>query len=555
MKSSDLFRSHYGSLLEWHYDCIDRIVINGLFLLAQSPGGFRYWWRKYFGNEKHLNNEEMRSMAGNFSRRVSYWTKEQGVPLIDCAKGDRKDEVAQPFVEQAKKEGVEGVFLVLTGLAPAPVWKVRHNKEGVISDIFRENPWSFVKHYHFHIMDKDWGHIIVRMGGYPPYGVQVIMNGHEWVERRLEKKGVFCDMDDNSFVQGEERKIRRACAELMKSTGAELIEKVCSRWVYGSVVPFALPGFKQGETNFYYDWRLYQIEYSRNYIFRSGRTMSEIYNGLIDRNRSRMDVPMLKTIFGVRGRPHIRLRSANEPRGRRDAASKEVSQPTYDLSVFKLHWAKSTLKIYDKGARLLRVEAVEHNVKKSKTRGRLDRWDEIIDQLKQRTGRFINAMHYIDHGMLDLGRLRSLRKPTKRGDKRLAGIDIYNPRMRQLTEALISLFPRTEEFKLGDIVNTIHARTGRNTYTKRQASYDVSKFIGKQILKRIPRTHRYSIHPERIRALAAYLTLEEKVLKPLCSKSRSPEKKIIIQSEEDQYYETLRIDIVALLEHLQLIAA
>ena len=33
-----------------------------------------------------------------------------------------------------------------------------------------------------HIMDKVWGHVVVRMCGYPSFGAQVILNGHEWVD-------------------------------------------------------------------------------------------------------------------------------------------------------------------------------------------------------------------------------------------------------------------------------------------------------------------------------------------------------------------------------------
>jgi hypothetical protein len=38
-----------------------------------------------------------------------------------------------------------------------------------------------------------------------------------------------------------------------------------------------------------------------------------------------------------------------------------VERPTYDLTIFKLHCSKLTLKIYTKGERVLRIEAVAHN--------------------------------------------------------------------------------------------------------------------------------------------------------------------------------------------------
>ena len=38
-----------------------------------------------------------------------------------------------------------------------------------------------------------------------------------------------------------------------------------------------------------------------------------------------------------------------------------VERPTYDLTIFKLHCGKLTLKIYTKGERVLRMEAIAHN--------------------------------------------------------------------------------------------------------------------------------------------------------------------------------------------------
>jgi len=350
MKLEDKFTAHYEAQINWHYDCIDRIVLNGMHQFGQTPGGFRLWWRDLFGKEENLSDEGMRKLAGNFSRRIYAWTRKQGVPLIESRKGERKDELAAAYVQQAEEARLRGVFLIVTGLAPAPVWKIDRNASGAIANIHREKPWPFVKHWHFHIMDDDWGHVIVRISGYPPYGLQVILNGHEWVKRQLEKRFHPFETDGNCFTTGSSRAVHYWCGRLMGEEGAGLLEAVCSRWVYGSVLPFALSREEQRRSGFTYDWRIYQLEYSRNYIFHSGRAMEEIHNGLIDRNRYRLDVREVKTIFGVRGRPHKRLRPANEPRGRRDAAFKAVNELEHDLSVFKLHWANSTLKIYDKGS-------------------------------------------------------------------------------------------------------------------------------------------------------------------------------------------------------------
>ena len=261
MNRPDKFSAHYETQIHWQYDCIDRIVLNGMFQLGQSPGGFRYWWRQLCGNDDHLSNKTMRTMAGDFARRIYAWSKKQGVPVLTACKGDRKHELAEPYVQKAEEENVRGVFLIVTGLAPAPVWRVEHNDSGKIKNLCREKPWPFVKHWHFHIMDEQWGHVIVRISGYAPYGLQVILNGHEWVKRQLSGHKHSFATDENSFVSGDHRAIRYWSARLMSEKGAELLEQVARRWVYGSVLPFALSQEDRQRSGFEYTWRIYQMEY------------------------------------------------------------------------------------------------------------------------------------------------------------------------------------------------------------------------------------------------------------------------------------------------------
>jgi hypothetical protein len=47
-----------------------------------------------------------------------------------------------------------------------------------------------VNHYSFHILHPDWGHVTIKMSGHPPFGAQVILNGHEYVAAQAPKAGV-----------------------------------------------------------------------------------------------------------------------------------------------------------------------------------------------------------------------------------------------------------------------------------------------------------------------------------------------------------------------------
>jgi hypothetical protein len=61
-----------------------------------------------------------------------------------------------------------------------------------------------VKHYYFHIMDREWGHVTIRICGYPPFGAQLILNGHAWVERKAWRKCLTAVKHGNCFVEGSD---------------------------------------------------------------------------------------------------------------------------------------------------------------------------------------------------------------------------------------------------------------------------------------------------------------------------------------------------------------
>jgi len=50
----DEFYNYYQEYLDGTYDCVDRIVLNACFYLAQPNGGFRAWWRRLRGFDENL---------------------------------------------------------------------------------------------------------------------------------------------------------------------------------------------------------------------------------------------------------------------------------------------------------------------------------------------------------------------------------------------------------------------------------------------------------------------------------------------------------------------
>ena len=89
--------------------------------------------------------------------------------------------------------------MILVARAPATVWKVSRSNAGVIRNL--EKKREFVNHYSFHIMDPTWGHLTIKMSGHPPFGAQVILNGHEYVACQAHAAGIRFAKEGNCFTR------------------------------------------------------------------------------------------------------------------------------------------------------------------------------------------------------------------------------------------------------------------------------------------------------------------------------------------------------------------
>ena len=315
---ADDFSERYGDLLTGSYDCVDRIVLNAYFPLGHNPGGFRVWWRHlHGGSDDELDNTHLMRFAGRFARRVKAWANANGVPVIYCKAGERKHLIAGEYL--ATHEVGTGVFLVLAAKAPASVWEVRRSAStGVIGNIAKKT--TYVNHYSFHIMDPWWGHVTIKMSGHPPFPAQVILNGHEYVAAVAQAAGIGFAKEGNCFTGiADPQRLAQVADTLSQHAATGRLGQVCDRWIYTACLCSGLDLAEQARSGFAYSYSIYQAEYSRNLLFRSGGQMEDLFDRVLDRTRSRLDIPALRTIFGLKNRPHQNRAGgppAQEARGR-----------------------------------------------------------------------------------------------------------------------------------------------------------------------------------------------------------------------------------------------
>src|SRR6516164_9179766 len=151
--------------------------------------------------------------------------------------------------------------------------------------------------------------------------------------------------------------------------------------------------------------------------------MEQVFQALIDRSRAPLNLKTIKTILGYRHRPKYHKR-----KGRQWEVA--VENPTYDLTIFRLHCGNLALKIYTKGERVLRIEAIAHDVAELHCGRSLEKFPEIVSALKSMLERFLNTLSCIDQCFIADETLEQLPAPVQLGKTKVGGIDFNKPRMR-----------------------------------------------------------------------------------------------------------------------------
>ena len=543
----DGFSQRYGDLLAGSYDCVDRIVLNAYYPLGHSPGGFRVWWRRWHDDsDEELDNTHLMRLAGRFARRVRAWAGANGVPVIDCGRGQRKHRIVEEYLATHTVVG-PAVFLVLVARAPATVWEVRRGGErGVIVNVVKKS--SFVNHYSFHIMDPIWGHVTIKMSGHPPFGAQVILNGHEYVARQAQVAGVAFGKEGNCFTAvADPQALAQVADTLSQDATVGRLSQVCDRWIYTACLCFGLDLDEQARSGFRYHYSVFQVEYSRNLLFRVGGQMDRVFNTVLDRTRARLDVPTLRTMFGAKRRPGINGTPDLSPK-----LAVVIETPRWDLTLFKVHFGLLTLKAYTKGEHVLRFEAVAHNTKQLGCGRTLDKFATIVTRLAAMTERFCTMLDCVDIGFIPDGTLDELPQPSQLGAIRIGGVDLNKPRTRTALAAVLALSPPLGGFTVADLTAKVHTMTGRTDYSIRQAAYDLRKLRGKHLVDKPGRTRRYHVGDQPARTIAALLALRDQIIGPILAGVRSPKmgRKPARWTRIDRDYEALRIQMQALFADL-----
>lgn len=511
MNARDDFTRQYTDDLEGVCDCPDRMVFWCYEPHLMNGGGMRVFWRNlHDGDDSTLTTEHLENMAGGLTRRLLAYCEKQHIPVLEAHKGEHKCDRASEHWPQDPK--FSGLFLAISSLADAPTWVVdRSRTSGKIINIHRPEKWRRVRHWFFHIMDLEWGHVTIRMCAHPPFTCMLIVNGHERLRRQAENLKIKHVMEGNCFIEGSDlEKIGRLGDCLLESTPD--IKQLADRWL-STCLSFALSTQEQEQTGFKYEHSIFQIEYSRDYIFRRGSTLDEIYGSMTEHLRTRVGLEQLKTIFGFKRRPH-RPPEIKVKRSRN-------SEGVYNLTTVSVYWGGIKLKLYDKTARLLRAEVTVNNAKALRLKRKLENLPLVFARMGEILGSFIDHVQALDRVFIGPSVAIQWARPHQLGSARIAGLNLNQARIRTVLQVLPRLSLAPEGFSTSDLVAAVHDE-GRPGYNRQQARYDLRKLRAAELIGCPPHRRKYLMAAPKAKQVAGYFVLQDQVLKPLLTAMARP---------------------------------
>jgi len=180
-----------------------------------------------------------------FYAAVRRFAGQEGIPVVEFAKGQRKDDVMREHPERFLAAGrAEGV--VVTGRAQEKVrvfaTSRRRDAEG------RSCPWitrasRVVTQWYFYCRDACAGPFFLKYCGYVPYNAKLCCNGNEYARAMAARAGIGFTALDNGFAAVDDvAAVRAICG----SFGEQVIEALAARWLDILPCPYSPAGHAAG---------------------------------------------------------------------------------------------------------------------------------------------------------------------------------------------------------------------------------------------------------------------------------------------------------------------
>lgn len=264
-----------------------------------------------------------------------------------------KEQIARTI---ALRDGIEeGLVCVLRCVEPCMSFSNRRNDQGKFHFKSQERKCL---HLYFYYLDREFGLMHVRLSTWLPFGMQVCLNGREYLARRMRKAGIGFEQRDNCFVKIDDLpRAQKMLAELETRKWQKMLNAMARR-----VNPLIARSSKLNLNGYY--WSIRESEYATDVMFKDAEALARVYPLLVDHAIKHLSCADVMRFLGRR----TNSRFPGE-------ASANLQRRMEGVRI--KHWIEeNSIKMYDKQGSVLRIETTINNVRRFKVR-RMRTWKGV----------------------------------------------------------------------------------------------------------------------------------------------------------------------------------
>jgi hypothetical protein len=265
------FLQRFGDKIKGVITGFDRIVFKGCIRPLMFAEGAMSFLRFKGVLNKDYKDWMMKQSATivESAERYTRLVSGRGIDPIRSSK-ERKEELAHA---RQRERGVnEGLIGAWSSVEACSTYRACYDAKAGFPQL--RHDFSRCKHLYFYYDHPQYGFLSVRLQTWFPYGIQIALNGREWLRRSLDRQGVEYVVHGNKFLHIDD--YVTAQKQLNLQTDA--------RWtaLLNGFLPDVFPSMSQTlGPGFGYYWTLWQSEWATDYIFDRPATLQPMMDSLL----------------------------------------------------------------------------------------------------------------------------------------------------------------------------------------------------------------------------------------------------------------------------------
>jgi len=463
-------------------ECIDRMYLNVYQPRLQHVGGVVSFLRNHRGYP-FASSALLEPISAGFVAGLYRFAKDEGVAVIDFAKGQRKDDVAHEFL--AEFDEAEGVLFVGRAQEKTAVFRTEKRRNPTTGASY---PWivkttAVVNHFYIYAVDVDFGPFFIKFCTYFPYTAKLCINGNEWAKRQAAKAGIGFEALDNGFAACDDpARLQRICDRL----GPAQIDRLLRKWLARLPHPFSPADRRAG---YRYDSSVLQAEFSLTQMLDRPASGRAFFETVIAENLDVGRPDRVSLIFDRR--VHTRGRRPTPTRYRTRVLTQGVTPSLH------VDYKASRIKQYHKEAKALRTETTINDTRDFGIGKRLCNLPALREVGFSANRRLLDAQTISHDPILGDTVFNGLNQPAVIDGNRVAGMRFGDPRVHALLAVIAICRLQPDGFAnhhlrqhLADLLGISADQLGAGRMT-----YDLRRLRLHGLIERIPHTHRYRPTP------------------------------------------------------------